>query len=261
MIEIKDLSKDEHNNYFSCLEDWSDEMKEAGDHKECWFNKYKGKGLRVKLAVDEKSQIVGMIQYIPIEDSFINGNNLYFILCIWVHGYKEGVGNFQKKGIGKRLLEAAETDSQSLGAKGMAAWGIWLPFWMRAAWYKKRGYKRADSKGMGILLWKPFSKDAEKPSWIRPKKVIPKTKGKVHVMAFVNGWCPAQNIVYERAKRACEKFGDEVLFESFDTSDSQVFEEWGIVDAVYIDGKPLTFGPPPGYGKIFKIISKRVKRL
>lgn len=48
-----------------CLEDWSDEMKEAGDHKELWYNKMKDKGLGVKIAVTEDDKVVGMIQYIP----------------------------------------------------------------------------------------------------------------------------------------------------------------------------------------------------
>lgn len=261
MIQIKDLSEKEHNTYFCCLEDWSDEMKEAGNHKECWFNKYKDKGLRVKLAVNENNKTVGMIQYIPIENSYINGKDLYFILCIWVHGYKQGVGNYQKKGIGTKLLEAAENDSRSLGAKGVAAWGIWLPFWMRAAWYKKHGYKKADSKGMGTLVWKAFVDNAEAPRWEQPQKRIPKTKGMVHVAAFINGWCPAQNIVYERTKKVCEQFKEKVIFQSIDTSDPKNFKEWGIVDAIYINGKALTFGPPPSYEKIYKIVSKKTKKV
>ncbi len=30
-----------HSQYFYCLEDWSDEMKEARGHKEAWFSKIK----------------------------------------------------------------------------------------------------------------------------------------------------------------------------------------------------------------------------
>ncbi len=53
--------------------------------------------------------------------------SLYFILCIWVHGHKQGPGNLQKRGMGKALLQAAEDDARDLGAKGIAAWGLWLP--------------------------------------------------------------------------------------------------------------------------------------
>jgi len=80
-----------------------------------------------------------MIQYAPIEHTFVEGQDLYLIYCIWVHGYKKGRGNFQKRGMGKALLKAAESDAKEKGAKGMVAWGISLPFWMRASWFKKIG--------------------------------------------------------------------------------------------------------------------------
>ena len=62
----------------------SEEIKEAGNHKEIWYNKMRDKGLRVKLALDDSGEVGGMIQYIPIEHSFVEGDALYFINCIWV---------------------------------------------------------------------------------------------------------------------------------------------------------------------------------
>jgi N-acetylglutamate synthase-like GNAT family acetyltransferase len=59
--------------------------------------------------------------------------------------------------MGKALLKAAEDDAKSLGAKGIAAWGISLPFWMKASWFKNHGYKKADKDSMALLVWKPFS--------------------------------------------------------------------------------------------------------
>ena len=91
---VVDLEEKHHQMYFMCLEDWSEEMREAGNHKEKWYSKMKDKGLAVKLALNEKQEAVGMIQYIPIEFSPAIGEQLYFINCIWVHGYDEGVGNF-----------------------------------------------------------------------------------------------------------------------------------------------------------------------
>ncbi len=88
-MEITDLSEKYQNTYFLCLEDWSDEIKEAGDHKKNWYMKMKDKGLRVKIAVKE-NKACGMIQYLPIKHSFAEGEDLYVILCVWVHGYKKG---------------------------------------------------------------------------------------------------------------------------------------------------------------------------
>ncbi len=259
-MDIIDLNEKYYSIYFMCLEDWSDEIKEAGNHKEMWFQKFKDKGLRVKIAV-ENDKVYGMIQYLPIEYSMVEGKELYFINCIWVHGHNKGVGNFQKRGIGTKLLKAAEQDVKSLNGKGIAAWGLSLPFWMKASWFKKKGYRKIDKNGMAVLLWKPFSEEATPPRWIKEKRKPQLTEGKVTVTSFINGWCPAQNMVYERAKRASSDFGEKVEFQEISTSNKETLIEWGISDALFVDGKKIRIGPPPSYKKIKKIVSKRVNRL
>jgi hypothetical protein len=218
-------------------------------------------GLRVKLAVDENDTVVGMIQYLPIENSHVAGENLYFIYCIWVHGHKQGIGNFQKKGYGTLLLAAAEQDTLASGAKGMVAWGLSLPFWMKASWFKKHGYASVDKNGFVALMFKPFTENAGMPHWIRQKKTPEAVPGKVTVTSFINGWCPAQNTVYERAKRASRDFGDKVMFREIDTLDKNNFNEWGIVDALFIDDKPVKSGPPPSFEKIRKMIEKKANKI
>lgn len=259
-MDIIDLNEKFHLLYFLCLEDWSEDIKEAGNHKELWFQKFKDKGLRVKIAL-ENGNARGMIQYLPIEHSMAEGKELYFINCIWVHGHNKGVGNCQKRGIGSKLLKAAEEDVKSLNAKGIAAWGLSLPFWMKASWYKKKGYKKVDKNGMAVLLWKPFSEEAIPPRWIKKKKKPQLIEGKVTVTSFINGWCPAQNMICERAKRASLEFDEKVEFQEISTSDKAALNEWGVSDALFIDGKEIRTGPPPSYKKIKKIISKRVKKL
>ena len=48
-MEIVDFEKRYADKYFLCLEDWSDEIKEAANHKEVWFIKMKEKGLLKEL--------------------------------------------------------------------------------------------------------------------------------------------------------------------------------------------------------------------
>ncbi|MHB8055258.1 MAG: GNAT family N-acetyltransferase [Candidatus Aminicenantales bacterium] len=259
-MEIIDLDERYEGDYFVCLEGWSDEMKDAGNHKELWFRRMREKGLRVKIALVD-GRAAGMIQYVPIEHAFAEGHDLYFIHCIWVHGYKgKGVGDQRKKGIGKALLAAAEEDARGLGAKGMAAWGVSLPVFMRASWFKKRGYRKIDKNAVSVLLWKPFTDDAVAPKWIREKKKPELIPGKVTVAAFYNGWCPAMNMIFERAKRAAAEFGERVEFQAVETADRAKFLEWGIPDALFVDGKTVRTGPPPSYEKIRKKIARRVPK-
>jgi GNAT superfamily N-acetyltransferase len=260
VMDIIDL-RDEHKLlYFACLEDWSEEIREAGDHKARWYEKMKDRGLSVKLALDDRGEVGGMIQYLPIELSpGAEGKDLYYILCIWVHGHKKGRGNFQKRGMGKALLRAAEEDAKERGAKGMVAWGMAIPVFMRASWFKKHGYKPADKVGMQVLLWKPFHEDARPPRWNRLKKAPETSPGKVTVTALLNGWCPAMNMTMERAKRAAAELGERVVFKSVDTFSREVILDWGTSDALFIDKKQVRYGPPPPYVKIKKKIAKRLK--
>lgn len=261
-MKIIDLAEDKKELFCLCLEDWSSEAKEAGPKRRLWLDRAQKLGLRAKVALDDSGVEGGLIQYGPIEHSCVDGSGLYFVYCIFVHGHKQGRGNFQGQGMGEALLAAAEEDARQLGAKGMAAWGIWLPFWMKASWFKKHGYRKADRQGLTALLWKPFSYDAEPPRWFPNKPKLPEpVPGKVNVTAFSSGWCLAQNLVYERARRAAAEFGDKVVFREIDTSERSSVAEWGASDSVLVDGKTVQKGPPPSYEKIRSLIEKRVKRL
>jgi hypothetical protein len=69
--------------------------------------------------------------------------------------------------------------------------------------------------------------------------------------------CP--NPVYERAKRAAAELGDKVVCREIDTATRDAVSEWGIADAVLVDGKSLQKGPPPSHERIRKAIAKRVR--
>ncbi|MFH0964107.1 MAG: GNAT family N-acetyltransferase [Planctomycetota bacterium] len=261
-MEIVPLADEHKQLYFCCLEDWSEEAtREAGPRREFWYEKMMTRGLRVLIAKDDRGEVGGMIQYLPIEHSTVDGNDLYFVYCIWVHGHKQGRGNFQKHGMGKALLLAAEKDARELGAKGMAAWGLWLPFWMRASWFKKQGYFKADRQGLAVLLWKSFADGATPPRWFKSKRRPELVPGKVKVTAFVHGWCMGQNLAYERAKRAAAEFGDKVLFCEIDALERQTMLEWGHADALFIDDQQVRTGPPPSYEKIRRLIARKVGKL
>ena len=259
--EIVDLADEYEDSYLVCLEDWSGEMQEAGDHKARWYRTMRDRGLRVKLAIGEDGRPIGLIQYLPIEHSPALGTDLYMIMCVWVHGYKQGVGKHQGRGVGSALLAAAERDTRELGAKGMAAWGVVFPFWMKSAWFKKHDYIQADRQGTQVLVWKPFTDDALPPRWIEPGPKPARVEGKVTVNAFVNGWCPACNLVYERAKRAATDLGNDVVFESVDTTEQSAMIRCGRSDCVLLDGKTVQKGPPPSYDHIYKMMAKRVAKL
>jgi N-acetylglutamate synthase-like GNAT family acetyltransferase len=259
-MKIADITPENEKHYFCCLEEWSDEMKEAGDNKQKWYRQMKDKGVRVKFALDDNDVIGGMIQYIPVEHSMFEGENLYVVLCIWVHGYKEGRGNYRHRGMGKALLKAAEEDTRQLGANGLVTWGLAIPVFMRASWFKRQGYKVIDKNDMMRLLWKPFKQNAVPPKFMKPVKKPVKRADKADVVMFRNGWCQANNITYERTKRALKEFNGKTSLVEYDTTNREIVKEWGITDGLFIDGKEVRIGPPPSYEKIRKKIAKAVKK-
>ena len=260
-VAIIDLPPRHEASFFVCLEPWSDEMLEAGDHKERWYEQAKRRGLRVKLAVNADDEPIGMIQYVPIDQSPAEGTDLYMILCIWVHGYRQGVGKAQGRGVGTALLEAAEDDARALGAAGIAAWGLTLPVWMKSSWFRKHGYLSAQKAAGRELVWKPFTSDAEPPRWVTPHPVDPGSHDHVDVVAFHSGWCPAASLVYERAKRAATEFGDDVRFTSVDTTDRETFIQFGHSEEVFVDGRPLQRGKPPSYRAVKRRIGRKRRKL
>jgi hypothetical protein len=132
---------------------------------------------------------------------------------------------------------------------------------MRASWFKKQGYKTVGKSGIMRLLWKPFNENALVPEFTRPKKLPGKGEGKVNITLFRNGWCQTMNIACERAKRASLEFPGKTNLQVLETTDRELFKEWGIFDAMYIDGKEVNVGPPPAYSKIKRKIEKRVSKL
>jgi hypothetical protein len=200
-----------------------------------------------------------MIQYVPIEYSMFEGADLYVVLCIWVHGHKQGRGDYRKRGMGKALLKAAEDDSRQLGTNGLVTWGLVIPVFMQASWFRRQGYTVVDKNGMMRLLWKPFNDTARPPRFIRPKKHPETDPEKVVVSIFRNGWCPAMNIACEMARRASAELGDSVQIREFDTFDRELVKEWGITDGLYIDKKEIRTGPPASFAKIRRTMAHKVR--
>ncbi|MBN1919105.1 MAG: GNAT family N-acetyltransferase [Verrucomicrobia bacterium] len=260
-MNIVDLTEEHLPTFLACLKDWCDEQKSGGEHKEAWWRRMRDKGLRVKLAQDNDGAIVGMIQYLPIEYSCAEGHVLYYIQCIWVHGYAEGIGNRQGRGAGTLLLGAAEQDAHALGAKGMAAWGMDFPYWFPVTWYLANGYEEADKNGQAVLAWKAFADDAAPPKWITPTGKAPTlTPGKLTVTALFSPWCQDACVRFEQGRRAAAgSFGDRVVVDMVDTTDPTTLREWGEDNAILIDGEPLAWAPDLDEEKIKQTIGTKLE--
>ena len=259
-MKIIDITEKIEPLYFVCLEDWNKYLVEVKSIKERWYRQMTDKGLRVKLALTENKFIDGMIEYMPIEYACVEGDSLYIVNCIWVHGYPgKGRGNQQGKGIGKALLKAAEEDVKALGMTGMAVWGISENIWMNAHWYQKQGYEQADQTGWFVLLWKQFTDNATRPKWRIGEFRQDLVQGKVKVTSFFSGQCCSENSVYWAAKKAAGEFGDKVIFEIIDMGEAENREKYGFGWRLYVNGENLFTGYPPSYEQIKAKIEEKLQ--
>jgi len=161
--------------------------------------------------------------------------------------------------MGTALLNAAEEDCRQLGTNGLVTWGLVIPVFMRASFFRRKGYTVVDKNGFMRLLWKPFNENAIPPRFMNPKKLPKKGSEKVNITMFRNGWCPAVNVAFERAIRASLEFQGEINIQEYDSKNREIVNEWGIHEGLYIDGKEVRTGPPASYTKIRKKIAGRVK--
>jgi hypothetical protein len=133
---------------------------------------------------------------------------------------------------------------------------------MKASWFRKEGYRKAENQRMAALLWKPFSPEARPPRWFPRGKTLPDPiPGKVNLTVFTHGWCMGMNLAAERVRRAAKELGEDVVLREIDTSEPGAVARWGFSDAIFIDGKELRTGPPPAFEKVRSLLARRVARL
>lgn len=90
---------------------------------------------------------------------------------------------------------------------------------------------------------------------------LEETPGRVNVTCFANGWCTAGAVTAERARRVAGEFGEKVAFREVDTSEHATVAEWGLADALFVDGEQVMIGPPISPERLRRIVAKRVARL
>lgn len=256
---VFDLSETDMNAYLCCLKTWDKCF--YSDRKLNWYNKMKKRGLGVKIIKDKGNKVLGMVQYLPAEESFVEGKNIYLIQCIWVQGYERGPGNVQNKGLGKLLLEAVERDVKDKEVNGLAAWGMSFEEWMPVSWYVKQGFIEADRDEPRVLVWKEFKTDIPAPKFIRPKKLPERVEGKVLVSVFNDGWCQDLNIESDLTQRIVKEYAEKVVYKEYDTSDKDVIREWGIDNAIFVDDEWLFFGPDSVESKLRSLLEDKISRL
>jgi GNAT superfamily N-acetyltransferase len=249
-IEVKDM--DESSEYFASTCSHVNESKETDRNAKKrleWQKKMYDKGLRVKV-VHVDGEIAGSLNMMPIEYSSAGplGDDLMVLQCLFVP--KE----FQGKGAGKALMEAAEEEAKRQGKKGLVTYGYRWDFWfMPASFIEKYGFEQVDSFKIHtdeetgevqemVLLWKPFDESAEAPKFPKSTYKFEPVPGKVVVDLFWDISCQTTGIEGERVMDVAKEFGDKVVLNEYPTHDHDVFLKFQKHRGIFINGKEIGWG-------------------
>ena len=173
------------------------------------------------------------IEYAPLESAWvpINGDNYFYIYCLWV------LGDYKGKGYGKALMEYCLHDAQEKGKSGVCMLGAkkqkaWLS---DQSFAKKFSFKVADHTENGYELL-ACSFDGTMPQFAKNVK-NPEIPHK-ELTIYYDLQCPYINHAVEIVQRYCETNGVPVSFIRIDTLQKAkelpcVFNNW----AVFYKGK------------------------
>ncbi|MBZ5617449.1 MAG: GNAT family N-acetyltransferase [Acidobacteriia bacterium] len=115
---------------------------EGRRQKNCWLKANFKLGLRAKVAVTPDNRQCGYIEYLPGEHAWrgVDARGYMFIHCVFSH-----VKQYQRKGLGRLMLEACVEDARKGGMDGVAAIAREQPWLAGSALYLANGFTVVDS--------------------------------------------------------------------------------------------------------------------
>ncbi|MBL7032648.1 MAG: hypothetical protein ISR91_00735 [Candidatus Delongbacteria bacterium] len=244
-MQLQDLTPRTEATFLRCLHDEKPDDPRVIALRRHWVDSRLEKGYRAKVLHLDSGEIAGLGQYIPIEESFIQGERLMVILCLWVHGYDHHIGNRQGNGYGRFMLEQIEAEILATDVEGIVAWGMDFPYWNPVAFYEHMGYQRVDQEGPAVLVWKPRHAAAIPPRFYRQLKKPQARDGQVTLDVFHNGWCTGSCGQCITARDAVAGMAEGLRYREVDTGQRENLSEWGITDGTYLDGEPFRPDEPP----------------
>ena len=244
-MKLQDVDSTTEDAFLRCLHLEADPDPEVMALRRRWFDRYRERGLRAKVLVDDDGTVVGLGQYIPIEQSPFVGERLAAILCMWVHGYAHHIGNQQRKGFGRQILHGMEAEIRDAGYQGIAAWGMDFPYWNPVSWYLANRYEKADQIGPQVLVWKPFSDEARPPALLRRTGPVPVDPDKPTITVYLSTWCAGGCECVQQARLASSRLGAEISYIEFPNDSKAEMVQHGCSDGVFLNGQPYRPFEPP----------------
>ena len=226
----------------------------AKREKRRWLEKRLPDSAGGKLAYFDE-QLAGILEYSLIEDAPfpVTGRDLLHINCIWV------LPRFQRREIGKTLINACIQEAKSRGRKGLSVVSYDGVFLMPSTFFLHQGFKRTQIRGHDELMWKevtPCNPPAFIHSGFQPKI----DSRRVQVEILCSPQCPWSVITRQRIEKVSHEFGRKVKVSSITMDDRRVVEKLGESRKVFVNGNE-SFPLAPTVDDIRKTLSTSSEEL
>ena len=203
-----------------------------------WLRAQYRRGLRAKVALLDGVH-AGFLYVMPIEIAPWGpvGRDLMAIQCLTI------VDEAKSKGVGRRLVAAAEEETHRQGRKGVTVVAFYHDFWfMPASFFEKCGLKVARRKGQSAILWKVFDPSVDPPSFLdRHYEFVPEP-GKVAIDLFWSRSCLTTDTEAETVREVAGEFGDSVVLKEYCSDDPATRSTYGIFRAIFVNGEEIGWG-------------------
>jgi len=221
-----------------------------------WLQSLYNKNIRTKVAyINDKP--VGFVHLIPIEICPWGpiGENLLVIPCLVV------LNKARKKGLGGKLIIAAEEEALRYGFKGLVTVGYYHNHWfMPAVFFEKCGFKVVKRKDERAILWKVYDTKAKEPIMLTPNCHFTPNPNIVTVDLFWNTFCPTSSIEAQRVREVVEEFKDKVVLNEYYADDRSILLRYQIPRGIYVNGNELWYGYEAPKDGIRKAILKALEK-
>ena len=203
-----------------------------------WLRAQYRRGLRAKVALLD-GRHAGFLYVMPIEVVPWGpvGWDLMAIQCLTVKD------EAKSKGVGRRLVAAAEEETRKQGRKAIAVVAFCHDFWfMPAPFFEKCGFEVVQRVNRAAILWKVFDPSAERPTFPERHYEFVPADGRVALDLFWSRSCLTTDTEAQRVREVAREFGDAVLLREYCADDADIRSRYGIFRAIFVNGQEVGWG-------------------
>jgi GNAT superfamily N-acetyltransferase len=203
-----------------------------------WLRTQTHRGLRAKVALLD-GRHAGFLVVMPIEVAPWGpvGRDLMAIQCLTVKD------EASSRGVGGRLVAAAEEETQKQGRKALTVVAFYHDFWfMPAPFFETCGFEVVQRSDSAAILWKVFNPSAEPPTFPERHYEFASAEGQVAIDLFWSRSCLTTDTEAQRVREVAREFGDAVRLREYCADDADVRSAHGIFRAIFVNGEEVGWG-------------------